>query len=102
VGWDKGADPEQAGAGTRVRVQTPADAFDAAHFSPFVSSWSRLGRGRGRGPTEAARVLRDMMELGVNPTLVQWSMVARGYVQHGDAEVALRIWIGWRRRIVVA
>lgn len=89
VGWDKGADPEQAGAGTRVRVQIPADAFDAAHFSPFVSSWSRLGVDEGVDLPRQHRLLRDMMELGVGPTLV--SMVARGYAQHGSAEVVLRI-----------
>ena len=67
------------------RVQLSPDMYDAAHFSPFVSTWAR------RRPARAASVLRDMVQLGVEPSLVQWSMVARGYAQHDDPDVALRI-----------
>ena len=69
----------------RVRMQSPPDTYDAAHFSPFVSWWAR------RRPAKAASVLRDMVNLGVEPSVVQWSMVARGYAQHDDPSVALRI-----------
>ncbi|KAF8549433.1 hypothetical protein OG21DRAFT_1515205 [Imleria badia] len=72
-------------AGCDARVQLSPNTYDAAHFSPFVSLWAR------RRPVMAASVLRDMVKLGVEPSLIQWSMVARGYAQHDDADVALRI-----------
>lgn len=71
--------------GDRPRVQLPPDAFDVAHFSPFVVTWAR------RDPARAARVLRDMAQFGIVPGVVQWSMVARGYAQHDDPVLALRI-----------
>ncbi|KAN0084316.1 hypothetical protein V8E55_007820 [Tylopilus felleus] len=70
---------------TETRVALPPDTYDAAHFSPFVSAWAR------RRPARAASALKDMIQLGVHPTVVQWSMVARGYAQHDDPCVALRI-----------
>lgn len=69
----------------RPRVQLPPDTYDAAHFSPFVSWWAR------RNSARAGNVLWDMVRLGIDPTVVQWSMVARGYAQHDDSGVALRI-----------
>ncbi|KAF8137387.1 hypothetical protein EV363DRAFT_661059 [Boletus edulis] len=69
----------------RVRLELPPDTYDAAHFSPFVSSWAR------RRPVRAAGIMRDMVHVGVEPTMIQWSMVARGYAQHDDPLVALRI-----------
>ncbi|KAG6377521.1 hypothetical protein JVT61DRAFT_15331 [Boletus reticuloceps] len=70
---------------TRVHLELPPDTYDAAHFSPFVSSWAR------RRPVRAAGIMRDMVHVGVEPTMIQWSMVARGYAQHDDPLVALRI-----------
>jgi hypothetical protein len=69
----------------QATLQLSPDTFDAAHFSPFVSSWAR------GSPVKAASVLRDMVQLGVGPSMIQWSMVARGYAQHDDPLVALRI-----------
>lgn len=75
----------EPGASDRPRVQLPPDAFDAAHFSPFVVTWARCD------PARAARVLRDMAQLGIAPGVIRWSMVARGYAQHDDPALALRI-----------
>ncbi|KIJ15866.1 hypothetical protein PAXINDRAFT_76495 [Paxillus involutus ATCC 200175] len=69
----------------RVTLQLPQNTYDAAHFSPFVSSWAR------QDPGKALAVLRDMAGLGIEPGVVQWSIVARGYAQHGDPVIALRI-----------
>ncbi|KIK95559.1 hypothetical protein PAXRUDRAFT_140370 [Paxillus rubicundulus Ve08.2h10] len=66
-------------------LQLPRNTYDAAHFSPFVSSWAR------KNPGKALGVLRDMVSLGIEPGVVQWSIVARGYAQHGDPVIALRI-----------
>ena len=76
---------EQDPGTDQARLQLPPDTYDAAHFSPFVSSWAR------GSPVRAASVLRDMVQLGVGPSVIQWSMVARGYAQHDDPLVALRI-----------
>lgn len=75
----------QVAESDRPRLQLPPDTYDAAHFSPFVSSLSR------RNPDRAASVLQDMVHLGIEPSVVQWGMVARGYAQHDDPLVALRI-----------
>lgn len=93
-GWDG---PRQGPEDERPRLQLPPDTYDAVHFSPFVSLWAR------RCPSRAASVLRDMMHLGVEPSTMQWSMVARGYAQHDDPLVALRILdrfedVEWRRK----
>lgn len=84
VGWD-GPSSRQVPEADQARLQLPPDTYDAAHFSSFVSSWAR------RSPARAASVLRDMVHLGMEPSMIQWSMVARGYAQHGDPLVALRI-----------
>ncbi|KAF9235711.1 hypothetical protein BU15DRAFT_64624 [Melanogaster broomeanus] len=44
-----------------------------------------------RSPWKASAVLKDMLDLGIQPILVQWGIVARGYTQHGDAVLALHI-----------
>ena len=79
------SDARQASDVDRPRLQLPPDTYDAAHFSGFVSSWAR------GAPVRAARVLQDMVELGIEPSVIQWSMLARGYAQHGDPDVALNI-----------
>jgi pentatricopeptide repeat protein len=67
-------------------VQLPKRAVDAAHFSPFVKLHAKRGR-----PERAAGVLSDMMKLGLNPGVVQWSIVARGFAEHGDPAVVFVI-----------
>jgi len=81
----------------RGRVEIPADTFDVAHFSSFVSSWSSLGRARGRGPAEAAWLLQDMMELGGRAYARPIEYVARGNAQHENVEVVLRI-LDWMEK----
>jgi hypothetical protein len=67
-------------------LQLPKRAVDAAHFSPFVKLHAKRGR-----PQQAAAVLSDMVGFGLNPGVVQWSIVARGFAEHGDPAVALLI-----------
>jgi len=67
-------------------VQLPKRAVDAAHFSPFVKLHAKRGR-----PERAAGVLSDMVKLGLNPGVVQWSIVARGFAEHGDPAVVFVI-----------
>ncbi|KAI9567485.1 hypothetical protein HD554DRAFT_968706 [Boletus coccyginus] len=88
----KEEDPQRDGHGAlqvrgadQAKLQLPPDTYDSAHFSPFVSLWAR------RSPAKAASVLRDMVHLGIEPSVIQWSMIARGYAQHDDPLVALRI-----------
>ncbi|KAH0835948.1 hypothetical protein J3R83DRAFT_9873 [Lanmaoa asiatica] len=83
-GWDPPR-PRQVPEVNQARLQLPPDTYDAAHFSPFVSSWARSS------PAKAASVLRDMVHLGIEPSMIQWSIVARGYAQHDDPPIALRI-----------
>ncbi|KAJ8592963.1 hypothetical protein M405DRAFT_732316 [Rhizopogon salebrosus TDB-379] len=67
-------------------LQLPKRAVDAAHFSPFAKVHAKRGR-----PEQAAAVLSDMVRLGLNPGVVQWSIVARGFAEYGDPDVALMI-----------
>lgn len=67
-------------------LQLPKRAVDAAHFSPFVKLHAKRGR-----PEQAADVLRDMVRFGLSPGVVQWSIVARGFAEHGDPSVAVSI-----------
>ncbi|KAF9219528.1 hypothetical protein BS17DRAFT_666482, partial [Gyrodon lividus] len=85
VGQSRQREPEASRSRDRITLQLPANTYDAAHFSPFVSSWAK------RSPRKASEVLRDMVGLGIEPSMVQWSIVARGYAQHGDPLIALRI-----------
>jgi len=64
----------------------PPRTFDAAHFSPFVKTHAARGR-----PDCAAAVVADMVARGIQPGIMQWSMVARGFAQNGNAVLALRI-----------
>jgi pentatricopeptide repeat protein len=66
-------------------LQLPPDTFGDAHFSPFIIPLAK------HSPWKASGVLRDMVALEIEPTMVQWSIVARGYAQHGDPAAALRI-----------
>ncbi|KAH7886858.1 hypothetical protein F5I97DRAFT_1807228 [Phlebopus sp. FC_14] len=68
-----------------LHLQLPANAFDAAHFAPFIQAHAK------RDPKKASLVMNDMVNLGIQPQIVQWSMVARGYAQHGNPSTALRI-----------
>ncbi|KIJ58892.1 hypothetical protein HYDPIDRAFT_101797 [Hydnomerulius pinastri MD-312] len=70
----------------RTSLSLPPTTYDAAHFSPFISMWAAR-----RNPEKASEVLKDMVSLGIEPGMVQWSIVARGYAQHGDPLIALRI-----------
>ncbi|KAG0696586.1 hypothetical protein DFH29DRAFT_194364 [Suillus ampliporus] len=67
-------------------LQLPKHAVDAAHFSPFVKLHAKRGR-----PEQAASVLQDMVRFGLSPGVVQWSIVARGFAEHGDPAVAVVI-----------
>jgi pentatricopeptide repeat protein len=67
-------------------LQIPKHAVDTAHFSPFIKLHAKRGR-----PERAAGVLRDMVRFGLSPGVVQWSMVARGFAEHGDPAVAISI-----------
>lgn len=67
-------------------LQLPKHAVDAAHFSPFVKLHAKRGR-----PERAAGILRDMVRLGLSPGVVQWSIVARGFAEHGNPAVAFSI-----------
>ena len=64
----------------------PLTTFDAVHFSPFVKT--HVAR---RRPDCAAAVAADMTTRGIQPDIMQWSMVARGFAQNGDVELALKI-----------
>ncbi|KAL4079466.1 hypothetical protein J3A83DRAFT_4086427 [Scleroderma citrinum] len=64
----------------------PLTSFDAAHFSPFIKTHAARGR-----PDCAAGVVADMTVRGIQPGILQWGMVARGYAQNGDAALALKI-----------
>ncbi|KAG9313505.1 hypothetical protein JVU11DRAFT_5831 [Chiua virens] len=75
----------ESGQADLPRVQLSPTTYDMAHFSPFILSWAR------RDPARAARVLQDMLHLGIAPSTIQWSILARGYAQHDDPRVALRI-----------
>lgn len=67
-------------------LQLPKRAVDSVHFSPFVKLHAKRGR-----PERAAGVLKDMVGLGLTPGVVQWSIVARGFAEHGDPAVAVSI-----------
>jgi len=67
-------------------LQLPKRVVDAAHFSPFAKLHAKRGR-----PEQAAAVLSDMVRFGFSPGVVQWSIVARGFAEHGDPAVALLI-----------
>ncbi|KAG8216792.1 hypothetical protein J3R82DRAFT_7039 [Butyriboletus roseoflavus] len=84
VGLD-GPGSRQIPEADQPRLQLPPDTYDNVHFSSFVSWWAR------RNPARATSVLQDMVDLGVEPSMIQWSLVARGYAQHDDPLVALRI-----------
>ncbi|KAG1862031.1 hypothetical protein DFJ58DRAFT_776028 [Suillus subalutaceus] len=67
-------------------LQLPKRTVDAAHFSPFIKVHAKRGR-----PERAAAVLRDMVNFGLSPGVVQWSIVARGFAEYGDPAVAVSI-----------
>lgn len=77
---------EISGALPKTALELSPSSFDAAHFSPFVKA--HVARGR---PECAAQVVADMVARGIQPSIVQWSMVARAYAQSGDAATALRV-----------
>ncbi|KAF9239893.1 hypothetical protein BU15DRAFT_46407 [Melanogaster broomeanus] len=68
-----------------IALQLPPVMFNDAHFSPFIIPLAK------HSPWKASEVLRDMVGLGIEPKMVQWSIIARGYAQHGDPAIALRI-----------
>ncbi|KAI5996297.1 hypothetical protein EDD15DRAFT_2517920 [Pisolithus albus] len=78
--------PDVAEGHTKPTLELSLSSFDAAHFSPFIKAHMTRGR-----PERAAQVVADMVARGIQPSIVQWSMVARAYAQAGDAATALRI-----------
>ncbi|KAI6043962.1 hypothetical protein EDC04DRAFT_3138188 [Pisolithus marmoratus] len=67
-------------------LELSLSSFDSAHFSPFIKAHAARGR-----PDCAAQVVADMVARGIQPSFVQWSMVARAYAQDGDAATALKV-----------
>ncbi|KAG6336389.1 hypothetical protein ID866_2709 [Astraeus odoratus] len=67
-------------------LELPPTSFDAAHFSPFIQTHAARGR-----PDRAAQVIADMVARGIQPGIKHWSMLARGYAQDGDANMAFKI-----------
>ncbi|KAI6029608.1 hypothetical protein PISMIDRAFT_317081 [Pisolithus microcarpus 441] len=78
--------PDVAEGHPKPALELSLSSFDAAHFSPFIKA--HVARGR---PECATQVVADMVARGIQPSIVQWSMVARAYAQGGDAATALRI-----------
>jgi pentatricopeptide repeat protein len=77
-----------------VPLIPPAHRFDAAHFLPFIIRFSLMA------PHEAAGIIKDMAELGIQPNLQCWTALAIGYARRGESEQASRI-LRWMEESVI-
>lgn len=82
----EGSPDVSEGHHSKPALELSPSSFDSAHFSPFIKVHASRGR-----PDCAAQVVADMVANGIQPSIVQWSMIARAYAQGGDATTALRV-----------
>jgi hypothetical protein len=74
------------GGGGRLDGFSYADRYDAAHFRPFLVANTLL-----RGVSHGLRVLDDMQERGVAPSVRILGTGAALQARHGDPAIALRM-----------
>jgi pentatricopeptide repeat protein len=67
-------------------AMTSSHAVDSAHLTPFL--WAFTKR---RKLDRAAQLAKDMMTLGISPTVHHWTMLAAYCARHGNAKQALQM-----------
>jgi hypothetical protein len=78
--------PSHGDSSFSAPVSSPADKFDAAHFHPFLIAFTQL-----RDAKFGLRVLDDMQDRGIAPSVQILSMVAALQARHGEPAFALRL-----------
>jgi hypothetical protein len=64
----------------------PAMAPDAATFQPWVGAFARRS-----GPEGVIRVMGDMRELRISPSIMTWNTLAKAYVTNNEWDIAKSI-----------
>lgn len=66
----------------------PAMLPDATAFQPWIGAFARR-----LGPEGVIKIMKDMRELKVSPTIMSWNALAKAYVSNNEWEVAKSILI---------
>lgn len=64
----------------------PAMLPDAAAFQPWIGAFAQRG-----GPDSVVRIMKNMRELGIPPTVKTWNALAKAYVLNREWEIAKSI-----------
>lgn len=64
----------------------PAMLPDATAFQPWVGAFARRS-----GPEGVIKVMKDMRELKISPTIMTWNALAKAYISNNEWEVAKSI-----------
>ena len=65
--------------------------FDGAHFTPFMVAFAARRRMGPERCDRLARIMQDMQNLGIQPGLQHWTILAAACAQYGRARQAMAI-----------